>query len=77
MKIALEELGYSNVYHFSSIEPEHTPKWIAALKTKYEASSASRPVKETDFDEILSGYSVSFLVELVCQEAENKDGRKC
>lgn len=61
MKIALEELGYSNVYHFSSIEPEHTPKWIAAINAKYEPSSASKSVEEIDFGEILGEYSVSVL----------------
>jgi hypothetical protein len=59
MKIALEQLGYANVYHFSSIEPEHTALWIKAMEGKYGPTSASAPFASTDFDEILGDYNAS------------------
>lgn len=62
MKIALEELGYKKVYHFSTVDEHqsHPDLWIAALKQKYQPPSGTpRKTPKTDWDQILGEYDVS------------------
>ena len=62
MKIALEELGYKNVYHFSTVDedPAHAGLWIEALRRKYEAQLGnSIETPKTNWNQILEGCNVS------------------
>lgn len=69
MKFALEQLGYGNVYHMSSIfdDEAHAARWIAALETKFNLPE-KHPAKAEQrtrayWEGILGGYGVriSFL----------------
>lgn len=66
MRIALEKLGYDNVYHFSSVfeHETHPDLWIAALKAKYENDgNASGEVFKRDYwNTILGSYNVSLTI---------------
>jgi hypothetical protein len=62
MKIALEELGYEKVYHFSAVDEHqsHPDLWIAALKKKYQPPTGTPPETViTDWDQLLGEYDVS------------------
>jgi Sulfotransferase domain len=65
MKIALEQLGYKKVYHFSTVDedPSHTDLWIEALKRKYEPQIGKPPDNlKTDWGQILENYDVRRLL---------------
>jgi len=69
MKIALEELGYKNVYHFSTVDENqpHPDLWIAALKHKYEQPAATpHKCPETDWDQILGEYNAVTDIPAAC-----------
>jgi hypothetical protein len=57
MKLALEELGYGKIYHFSTLfhEPTHVDLWASALKAKYQTGSKIPP---SHWEAILSDYAV-------------------
>ncbi|KAH7403071.1 hypothetical protein BKA64DRAFT_440572 [Cadophora sp. MPI-SDFR-AT-0126] len=61
MRIALEKLGYENVYHFSSVfeHETHPDLWIAALEEKYKSQGEKSTIQFTKeyWDEILGGYN--------------------
>jgi hypothetical protein len=68
MKIALEELGYLNVYHFSEVfeHKSHPNLWISALKAKYDPNrEKSKEFTAADWDNLLDGCSVSTNVLLL------------
>lgn len=60
MKFALEELGYQNVYHMSSIfdVESHAELWIEALHRKFREGEADSLTAEF-WHHILGDYSVS------------------
>jgi hypothetical protein len=64
MKIALEELGYKNVYHFSTVDEDatHADLWIEVLRRKYEPQFGN-PAEDskTDWYQLLGDYNVSIL----------------
>jgi len=62
MKIALEELGYGEVYHFSSAygDLSHPNLWISALEAKYSSNPNARKFTNNDWDSLLGKYNVSF-----------------
>ena len=70
MKLALQELGYENVYHFFRMphHSSHPALWIGALEAKYEHKDGN-PEKQpiANWDDILGDYSVSvsFLIDLM------------
>lgn len=61
MKFALEELGYRNVYHMSSIfdDESHAKMWIEALKVKFGDAQGNR-LTAVFWDRIVGDYSVSY-----------------
>lgn len=64
MKIALQELGYANVYHFFQVaqNSSHADLWIEALKAKYEHDGESKHPgsnRVADWNQLLGEYSVS------------------
>jgi hypothetical protein len=61
MKIALEELGYKNVYHFSTVDEHqsHPDLWIAALQQKYEPAGIPHNTPKINLDKLLGEYNVS------------------
>lgn len=61
MKLALEELGYTKVYHFFEVSenPSHTQRWIEALDAKYgQKEDKSRPFQTPDWHELFKDYNV-------------------
>ncbi|KAG4433270.1 hypothetical protein IFR05_011240 [Cadophora sp. M221] len=70
MRIALEKLGYQNVYHFSSVfeHQSHPDLWIAALKGKYEqeGETLSNQLTREHFDNILGGYNAVTDIPCAC-----------
>ena len=66
MSIALEKLGYENVYHFSSVfeNETHPDQWIAALEEKYksEGRKSTEQFTKEYWDEILGEYHVSYFI---------------
>ena len=64
MKIALEELGFKKVYHFSTVDENesHPDLWISALKTKYDHGSGETggPLN-VDWNQLLGEYNVHCL----------------
>lgn len=60
MKFALEELGYTKVYHFFEVSENlsHTKSWIELLKAKYEPDEAgSNKWRSADWQELFGGYN--------------------
>ncbi|KAE9376155.1 hypothetical protein N431DRAFT_371218 [Stipitochalara longipes BDJ] len=69
MKIALEELGYKNVYHFSTVDedPAHAGLWIEALRRKYEAQLGnSIETPKTNWNQILEGCNAVTDIPAAC-----------
>jgi hypothetical protein len=63
MKIALERLGYGNVYHMSSIfdDESHAKLWTEALEAKYDSPGTagnSTQLTAAYWDRILGNYDV-------------------
>ncbi|PVH70655.1 hypothetical protein DL98DRAFT_472433 [Cadophora sp. DSE1049] len=69
-KIALEKLGYENVYHFSSVfeHEAHPDLWIAALKEKYElkGEKSRKQFTREYWDGILGGYNAVTDIPCAC-----------
>ena len=66
MKIALEQLGYGNVYHMSSVfdDQSHAKLWIEALEAKYGQEGRdvnANQLTAAYWDRILGDYGVSRL----------------
>ncbi|KAH7336626.1 hypothetical protein BKA65DRAFT_402987 [Rhexocercosporidium sp. MPI-PUGE-AT-0058] len=70
MRIALEKLGYKNVYHFSSVfeHQSHPDLWIAALKAKYEQKGGLCPggVTRDYWDNIIGEYNAMTDIPCAC-----------
>ncbi|KAH6702881.1 putative NAD dependent epimerase/dehydratase [Leptodontidium sp. MPI-SDFR-AT-0119] len=70
MRIALEKLGYTNVYHFSSIfeHQSHPDLWTASLKAKFEQKGgiSSDQLTREGFDNILGGYNAVTDIPCAC-----------
>lgn len=69
MEIALEQLGYGNVYHMSSIfdEESHARFWIEAIEAKYGSPRRNQDPEQltaTYWDRILADYDVSLYSSL-------------
>ncbi|KAK0115675.1 hypothetical protein ONS95_000057 [Cadophora gregata] len=70
MRIALEKLGYENVYHFSSVfeHETHPELWISALKAKYEqkGKESTNQFSKEYWDDILGEYSAVTDIPCAC-----------
>lgn len=72
MKLALEELGYNKVYHFSTVDedPAHANLWIAALRRKYEPHIGNPSSNtKTNWFQLFDDYDVRHLkMKLKCED---------
>ncbi|KAH8602274.1 hypothetical protein B0O99DRAFT_735718 [Bisporella sp. PMI_857] len=73
MKLALEDLGYKNVYHFSEVtdRPTHPALWISAMGDKFGTSpKPSFYFDATYFDNILGDYDAVTDIPTACFAAD-------
>ncbi|KAE8450581.1 hypothetical protein EG329_005925 [Mollisiaceae sp. DMI_Dod_QoI] len=69
MKLALEELGYSKVYHFFEVaeNPSHTQLWIQAMEAKFGQNKAeSNRWTSSDWHSLLQGYNAVTDIPAAC-----------
>ena len=76
MRIALEKLGYYDVYHFSSVfeHEAHFGLWIAALIAKYEndGNTSEETFSRDYWDNMLGRYNVCPILDsYICGYSNN------